>query len=496
MKAVAVPGFILAFVMIRPWRWTRGDEEALARWQPSARFVCILALAVGLTLYWCVLTAFQSGGINAIDFTVFYDRPLFHTIHGRPLLTDADHGFGSRAGLTIHAYWVMFPLSALYAIYATPQWLLALSVVSVVFGSVHILRIARRLGMGGVLAVATMLAFLLNDNTARTLNYGFHPEVLYACFIPWVLHAGLTGNRRSFLVATIACVSVKEDAFMPLLAASIALMLVRGREMTWADRVLFLVVPCGIGLADLWLYYGVVLPRLHADQSVYSGFWVGYGATPTLALAGMVSHPIRVLHDVMTSGFFSVVMVPHLFMPLIGWRWIIGAIPIISLYGASSNEQLHWFGIYYAIVLVPFLVIAASAGASTIARYVTRDGGRAPWIAALIVLAGALPVGGGYVLRPWRPEISAVPSALRRLTGERVVLVQSGLYPHAGYEASIKLLTPEALHDARAAGAAVLIAPSISAYPLNADELARLLQRPSIAPMPGGLLAVRVDGPP
>jgi len=370
-----------------------------------------------------------------------------------------------------------------------------LSVVSVVFGSVHVLRIAQRLGMAGVLAVATALAFLLNDNTARTLNYGFHPEVLYAWFIPWMLHAGLSGNRRSFLVATIACVSVKEDAFMPLLAASTALMLVRGREMTWADRVLFLLVPSGIGLANLWFYYGVVLPRVEG-QPLYGGFWAGYGATPTLALAGMVSQPMRVLHDVMTSGFFSVVMVPHLFLPVIGWRWIIGAIPIISLYGASSNEQLHWFGIYYAIVLVPFLVIAASAGASTIAHYITREAGRAQWIAALIVLAGALPVGGGYVLRPWRPEISAVPSALRRLPGERLVLVQSGLYPHAGYEARIKLLTPEALRDVRTAGAAVLIAPLISAYPLSADDLARLLQRPSIAPMPDGLLAVRVDGVP
>jgi uncharacterized membrane protein len=371
-----------------------------------------------------------------------------------------------------------------------------LSVVSVVLGSVYALRIAQRLGMGGILAVATALAFLLNDNTARTLNYGFHAEVLYAWFIPWMLHAGLTGNRRSFLIATLACASVKEDAFMPLLAASIALMLARGREMAWADRVLFLLLPSGIGLANLWLYYGVVLPRVHADQSFYGGFWAGYGATPTLALAGMMSHPLRVLRDVMTSGFFLVVMVPHLFMPLVGWRWIIGTIPIIALYSASSNEQLRWFGIYYAIVLVPFLVIAASAGALTIARYFAGKGGRAQWIAALIVLAGSLPVGGGYVLRPWRPELSAVPSALRRLPGDRLVLVQSGLYPHAGYEARIKLLTPEALHDVRAAGAAVLLAPSISAYPLSVDDLARLLQRPSIAPMPDGLLAVRVNGVP
>ena len=51
---------------------------------------------------------------------------------------------------------------------------------------------------------------MLNDNTARTLNYGFHPEVLYAWFIPWMIEAGLGGATLPFLAATLASVLVKE----------------------------------------------------------------------------------------------------------------------------------------------------------------------------------------------------------------------------------------------------------------------------------------------
>jgi hypothetical protein len=78
--------------------------------------------------------------------------------------------------------------------------------------------------------------------------------------------------------------------------------------------------------------------------------------------------------------------------------------------------------------------------------------------AAVLILASALLVGSGnrgYSLRPWRTEIAARPGALAELTNERIVLVQSGLYPHGGYDARIQLLTPTTLRDSEYAGAAV-----------------------------------------
>ena len=493
-----MPGIILAILVVRPWQWTTSDWKALDAWRPSSRIIWSVACVVGLVLYWCVLTRFRSGDINAIDFTVYFDRPLFQTLHGKPLFVEtADQGYGNRSQISVHAYWAMLPLAALYAIRASPQWLLALSVVCVVMGARHILRIVLHLGYGGVLASATALAFVLNDNTARTLNYGFHPEVLYAWFIPWLLDAGLQGNRLSFLAASIACVAVKEDACMPLFAASVALGLSRWRTMRSVDRMLFLIEPTALALLNLGVYYGYVVPRLTTDgRPTYASFWANYGATPILALGGMVSHPWRVLRETLTSAFFPLVMTPHLLLPVVGWRWVIGIVPIVALYGASANEQLRGFGLYYAMVLVPFLVLAASSGAITLTRALTPDIGRAERLASGIVLSGALIVGSwysGYVLRPWRPEITGVPEALRRLADEPVVLVESGLYPHAGYEQRIKLLTPETLQAASARGVAVLLAPAVSAYPLATAETNALYQRPPIGPMPTGLVAVRTS---
>jgi hypothetical protein len=193
-----------------------------------------------------------------------------------------------------------------------------------------------------------------------------------------------------------------------------------------------------------------------------------------------------------TSGFIFTVMPSHLFLPLVGWKWIVGAAPIIALYGASANPQLRGFEIHYAIVLVPFLVLGSASGALVLAHRLARR--RASVSAASVVLLGTLLVGiggGGYTLRPWRPEVAAVAHALSSLPAERLVLVQSGLYAHAGYESRVQLLTRESLSDPANLDAIVLLAPHIGAFPIRDQELRELVQWPRVRDLPAGLLAVR-----
>ena len=204
LPAVLVPALALALLVTRPWRWREPDLRALD-WQPSGRLVWSAALIIGLVLFWYVLTRFQSGEINAVDFTIYFDRPCFQTLHGRPLFVETSDtpGFSNRSELADHAYWGMLPVCSLYALYPSPLWLHAISAMAVVGGAVHVLRILQRLGAGGTLASATALALVLNDNTARTLNYGFHPEVLYVWFIPWMIHAGLRGDLDTIVAKAL-----------------------------------------------------------------------------------------------------------------------------------------------------------------------------------------------------------------------------------------------------------------------------------------------------
>ena len=492
--AVLVPTFALVLLVLRPWRWEPEDWDALLRWEPDRRTIAVGASAAAFVLFWIVYTRFQSGHINSVDFTIYFDRPLFQTSRGRPFFVEVSDQptYSQLTHLAVHAYWILVPIAALYWIVATPVWLLALSVIAIVAGSVHILRIGLKQGFGGLLACATALAYLLNDNTARALNYGFHAELLYAWFIPWLLDAGLHGQRRSFIAAMLASVLVKEDAVLPLFAASTALALHAGRQMTPRDRVLFLVAPTTLALINLGLFYTFVVPALAPSGVVmYSNFWITYGSTPIGSLLGMIARPWNVLSDAVTSGFLPIVMPPHLFLPAIGWRWTLGILPIVLIFGASDSEMVRGFGIYYASLIAPFLVLGASAGALAIGQRLLQPSS-VPIMASAVVLLAATVAGSGYTVLPWKHEVASVPRALELLAHERVVLVQSGLFPHAGYEGRVKLLTPRSLRNPQNTGAAALLAPRISSYPFRRRALSCLMELPIIAPMPDGLGAVRV----
>lgn len=482
LPAVLAPALAIVLLITRPWQLS-GWEHRARSFKPSRLQVWGGAALLAACLFWYVLTRFRSGEINAVDFTVYFDRPCFQTVMGRPLFVEVSDtpGFSYRSEFADHAYWAMLPICSLYAISPSPLWLHAVSALAIAAGASYVLRIMQLLGLGGLLAAATAIVFVLNDNTARTLNYGFHPEVLYAWLVPWMLHAGLRRAPRSFAPAMILCLLVKEDAVLPILAVSIALALHHGRAMTWAERRLFLVAPSALALTNVIVYYNYVVPLLTgASGPSYAHFWANWGESPALAAVGMLSDPVRIVTSVLGSGIFRVLM-PFLFLPLIGWRFALGTLPIVVLFGASANEQIRDFGIYYPIVLVPFLCLGGSMGGLNVARRFSGSEARAQTFAAAGVILGALLVGSwhrGYSLRPWRAEIAAVPESLAALPPEQTVLVQSGLFPHAGYDGRFKLLTRETIGDPRYTGVPLILAPRVGAYPFRKSEIAILAALP------------------
>lgn len=487
--------------MARPRTWPAETWDSIDEWNPSARTVRLTAGIVGLLVFWFVLTRFRSADINAIDFTVYYDRPNFQTLHGRPLYVESadDPLRAYRSLFAVHSHWIMLPLALFYAVWASPLWLLALSVAAVIAGAIYTLRIAQRIGVGGAIASASALAFVFNANTARTLNFGFHVEVLYAWFLPWMIYEGVQRRWRMFLLAAFLVVSVKEDAVLLLIAVVVSLLLFHRRELSRRElAVLF--TPLALAVANLFFFYRFLVPRLSATKTLfYANYWSNYGLTVVAAMAGMLRRPVDVLSSTVTSAFLTQVMTPHAFLSFVGWPWFIGIVPIVLLYGASANEQLRSFGLYYAMPLVPFLTLGAADGARRLADRFGSHRGGARAVAAAVILAAALLAGAsnaGYSLRPWKPQVGAVPRILRQLSGERSVLVQSALYPHAGYDERVQLLTQDSLRDPRYAGAALLLAPDLSAYPLSTGELGALLRLRTVAQSTEGLLVVRVPAQP
>ena len=82
LPAVLVPSLLLAIAIVRPWQWTEADRQSVSRWVPSRRTLWLGACVLFILLFWIVLTRFRSADINAVDFTVYFDRPVYQTAHG------------------------------------------------------------------------------------------------------------------------------------------------------------------------------------------------------------------------------------------------------------------------------------------------------------------------------------------------------------------------------------------------------------------------------
>ena len=334
-------------------------------------------------------------------------------------------------------YWIMIPLSLFYALSPTPLWLLAVSAIAVVAGAFHIMRIMRYLDATWLLSCGAALALIFNANTATVLNYGFHPEILYVWSIPCAIDMGLRRRKIGFALAVLATLAIKEDALMILVAIVAAIWLTRTWTLSRRDGYRYVLVVV-LGVADLAVFYRVVVPFFNRDGGIiYTTYWTNYGQTPLQAFGAMLTRLLTRTSRRVLSGFFRRVLVPHLFLPLLGWRWIAGIIPIVVVYAASNNEQLTDFGIYYSIVLVPFLVLGSAWGAAWLYRCLGVDGLRAQTFAALTITLGAVIVGStssGYSLRPWRSELQAVRGALGDLSSEQIILRTA---PHTHMRATV-----------------------------------------------------------
>ena len=91
------------------------------------------------------------------------------------LLSSEEHPL-ARSQLAVHSFWAMFPICASYVIYATPYWLLGVSVFAVIACAIFLSRIAEALGWGGVLGCATALRCWLEAGADYSLR-PWPPEV-------------------------------------------------------------------------------------------------------------------------------------------------------------------------------------------------------------------------------------------------------------------------------------------------------------------------------
>lgn len=440
------PLFALCLLIVAPTLVSLTKREV--EFSAAAIWTSLAVIALVL-LRMCVLR-YQAFEVNAWDFSNSFDRPIEQTLHGRLLWSDT---IGSSM-LAQHCNWLSLAFVPLYALHASPYWLIIAQPLAVVAAAAILFRYARLVAADDVVAACVALAFLVNRYTIRALNEGFVIDIFYPAGIFLLIYAFTRRNWLLGILALALVLSIKEDAVLTLIGFA----LVAGvfhRRWRWAAATL------AFALTVFAFDYFVVRASYPGIAVPFAHYWGSFGATPGAALAGMLRHPIEVLRRAGPPAFF--LFGSMAFLPLIGGAWTIAALPTIILYTSADTEDLHWLALHYSL---PFIGLLFASLPAAIDRLASRTTLPRRTVAVALLLVSAF-VGTGYKMERSRSEHLWVRGLVDR-AGERPVYVEGALFPHAGYESRVRVLhhtiTPPP-------NSAYLVCATCKPYPFSREEL-------------------------
>jgi uncharacterized membrane protein len=469
LSAVLTPAAQLFLIaLVKPsWR------HALFRFfrEREIRFSSLsVILATGVaSLFLCrvVFGQWMSLDINAWDTGVLFDGPIFETLAGRPFYC----ALIERSALSLHGSYLLLAFVPLYAIAASPVWLLAAHAAAIAAAAALSFLLFRRMLSDDLAAAFVAAGFLLNTYTARIAQYGFHLEVFYLPALFLLLYAYAARRPALFAAAVLLAVSIKEDAVLPLGGFALAAVIFDRR---WRPGAFALAT----SLAAFLVGTRIVIPHFSgepAGRPWYWAYWAAYGETPVAAAVGMLRHPVRLAGDLARSGLPHL-LEPLLLLPVAGYQWFLAALPALVAYSVSSNPGLSQFSIYYSAPVLPFLFAAAAGGLWRVTRFF--EAGRNPDLSrrrlgALLLFAVCALDGAGYRFTRPDPARADVGPAVASLSG-RPVAVQGSLLVHAGHGRAVRVLRFD--HEP-GPQEAILLAPRTNPYPYTRQNFDALVRR-------------------
>jgi uncharacterized membrane protein len=388
-----------------------------------------------LRLVWSKWLALE---VNAWDFTINFDRPIRGLLHGSLLYSEE---FGMSM-LGNHATWLSFAFAPLYAIYETPVWLLLAHALGVAAGVAAAYAFVRHETGDDLIAFVLAASFLINRFVAKATQYVFHPEVFYPLGLFLLYLAYRRGKRGTFLVALLLLVALKEDAIIPIFGFALLAI----RRWKWAASAL------AIGGAVFALDYFVVMPhyaQAAAGEVSYATYWGSFGATPLEAVGGMLRRPHVVVERVAvgaTDMFLSMAL-----LPLLGWEWLIAALPGLFIYGSSDMDKLHWFTLYYSMPVLPGVFAAILPAMRRIAHWLKRDERTVSRVCAVIVLLASIAIGTGHILYEPHPDKDRIVPLLQHVQNVPSTWIQGAIFPQVGYSRELHVFNERAQLDGKAA---------------------------------------------
>jgi uncharacterized membrane protein len=318
---------------------------------------------------------------------------IWNTSQGRPfetnLLEDTMPGLTNKLG--DHVEPILLPLAALYLLRSNPDVLLVMQAIALAALIWPLYQLVRHRSQSVWLASVAVVLYVLHPGMWNALLFDFHPVTLGAAFLIftlWMLvqrkhlaaliFAGLAMMCKEQIGLSVALLGVYALLFVkrPVQHAVAAVparrvtQFFRSREwrfglilvtigLIWSFSAMAIISPAfqpASGLAHLERYgrLGNTLPEI-----LLSPF------TKPDVLWSILSGPKRV-------AYYGDLLLPLGFLPLLGIEMLLPALPDIALNTLSAFAPSRTLDYHYAVIIVPFLVLATAWGIDRLSRGLGR----------------------------------------------------------------------------------------------------------------------------
>lgn len=398
-------------------------------------------LAILIILAWAALVgtlavlkhlAFNSG---AYDLGIF-DQTIWNSAHGR--LFENSVMADSPLFLGHHFSPILLALAPLYWIHPSPVTLLAAQALVLGLAGLPIFWMARDFLRSSGLALAVLVAYLLNPATAYVALFDFHEIALVVPLLALALYLLLRQRYGWFALVLLMSFLVKEDVGLVGAAIGVFIALAQRRRLMGFGL-------CVLSIAWTLLLVRYVVPGFHPDGKYYfAGLYTNLGSTPIEVLSNFLADPLSILGRLAAPNmlrYLQQLVAPLGGLPLLGWPILIAALPPYLSISLSDKLPSDLIQYQYSASILPVLLTATILGLRWLRqraglRYPALGPGLVAFvIAASIVgayLNGPLPLARHFEAQQYRasPRLEVARQLMAQIPPQASVIAQANLVPH------------------------------------------------------------------
>ncbi len=267
---------------------------------------------------------------------------------------------------SIHADLILILFSPFYLIWEKTRTLLVLqsvglglSALPVYFLAFKVFGSVKKININLVKGISLLFSFvfLLNPAMQWTNIYDFHGVAFAVPFLLSAFYFAYTKNWRWYWLFTVLALLTKEQIGFTVFMYALVIAFV------FKEYKIGLVAGF-LGLVWSVVMFFAVIPYFSPSGSHWAFAWFQFETPGTneTSMIPSVQNVIDKVYNFNSIPYYSLLLKPFAFVPLLGFPWLILALPELAINVMSRQAQMQSIYFHYDSAIIPALIISTIFG--------------------------------------------------------------------------------------------------------------------------------------